>query len=172
MRELKLVDRLWDDHSKAVFLFTFSMTNDKASAEEIVQETFLRALERYPEARQDSPGFSPRGWLFLVARNLFIDKCRKERSWSPIDDASQPSVLESADQLVNSIVLAEALARLSVEHQMAIRLCVLEHRPIEQAAQIAGVPVGTVKSRTYYALKLLRLHLDEMGFGQWTNTAN
>ena len=72
----------------------------------------------------------------------------------------------STDQLLLSWVVAEALTRLSPEHRAVLLECYYRGRPVAEAAARLGVPEGTVKSRTHYALRALRLALEEMGVGR------
>jgi len=62
-----------------------------------------------------------------------------------------------------SWVVAEAITRLSEEHRAVLLECYYRGRPVAEAARLLGVPAGTVKSRTHYALRALRLALEEMG---------
>ena len=62
-------------------------------------------------------------------------------------------------------MVAEALTRLSPEHRAVLQECYYRGAPVSEAARRLGVPEGTVKSRTHYALRALRLELEEMGVG-------
>ncbi len=68
-----------------------------------------------------------------------------------------------SDQLLLSWVVAEAVSRLSPDHRAVLLECYFRGRPVAEAARRLGVPVGTVKSRTHYALRALKLALEEMG---------
>ncbi len=70
---------------------------------------------------------------------------------------------EATDQLLLSWVVAEALTHLSTDHRTVLLECYYRGRPVSEVAQSLGVPVGTVKSRTHYALRALKLALEEMG---------
>jgi RNA polymerase sigma-70 factor, ECF subfamily len=72
-----------------------------------------------------------------------------------VDDAS--------DQLLLSWVVAEALARLTVDHRAVLLECYFRGRPVSEVARRLQVPEGTVKSRTHYALRALKLALEELG---------
>ena len=72
---------------------------------------------------------------------------------------------DRTDQLLLSWVVAEAITRLSEEHRAVLLECYYRGRPVAEAAERLGVPEGTVKSRTHYALRALRLALEEMGVG-------
>jgi RNA polymerase sigma-70 factor (ECF subfamily) len=71
--------------------------------------------------------------------------------------------VDRTDQLLQSWVVAEAVTKLSPEHRAVLRECYYRGRPVAEAARVLGIPEGTVKSRTHYALRALRLALEEMG---------
>ena len=73
--------------------------------------------------------------------------------------------VDESDQLLLSWVVAEALTHLSREHRDVLLECSYRGRPVAEAARRLGVPEGTVKSRTHYALRALRLALEELGVG-------
>jgi RNA polymerase sigma-70 factor, ECF subfamily len=81
--------------------------------------------------------------------------------------AEVPDAGESdrTDQVLLSWVVSEALTKLSEEHRAVILECYYRGRPVAEAAERLGIPPGTVKSRTHYALRALRLALEEMGVG-------
>ena len=159
--------QLHDEHAGALWGFCLHLTgNDLAHAEDFAQETLLRAW-RNASVLEESRG-SVRSWLFTVARNIVIDEWRSKRNKReiPTDDLTDLSGSEDrTDQLLLSWVVAEAITRLSEEHRAVLLECYYRGRPVSEAAQRLGVPEGTVKSRTHYALRALRLALEEMGVG-------
>jgi RNA polymerase sigma-70 factor (ECF subfamily) len=106
-----------------------------------------------------------RAWLFTVARNIVIDEWRTRRSRSELTVADVPEPVEGdrTDRLLQSWVVADALTKLSEEHRAVLLDCYYRGLPVADAARHLGVPEGTVKSRTHYALRALRLALEEMG---------
>jgi RNA polymerase sigma-70 factor (ECF subfamily) len=159
-----LLQALHDEHGNALWSFCLRLTgNDRARAEDIVQETLLRAW-RHPEAMASERG-PVRGWLFTVARNIYVDQWRSRRSHPEVITAEPPelSTDDDTDQLLLSWVVAEALSTLSTDHRAVLLECYYRGRPVAEAAARLGVPEGTVKSRTHYALRALRLALEEMG---------
>ena len=109
-----------------------------------------------------------RAWLFTVARNIVIDEWRTRRSQSEFTVAEVPEVGDPGDrtdQLLLSWVVAEAITKLSPEHRAVLLECYYRGAPVAEAARHLGIPEGTVKSRTHYALRALRLALEEMGVG-------
>jgi RNA polymerase sigma-70 factor (ECF subfamily) len=162
--EVALMQQLHDEHSAALWGYCLSLTgHDRARAEDVVQETFLRAWRSRDVL--DRPGTSVRAWLFTVARNIVIDEWRTKRAHAETTVAEVPDAGESdrTDQVLLSWVVSEALTKLSEEHRAVILECYYRGRPVAEAAERLGVPPGTVKSRTHYALRALRLALEEMG---------
>jgi RNA polymerase sigma-70 factor (ECF subfamily) len=156
---------LHDEHSAALWAFCLHLTShDRARAEDVAQETLLRAW-RNAAVLTESRG-SVRSWLFTVARNIVIDEWRTRRSQREFATAEPPDLTptdDRTDELLLSWVVAEALTALSAEHRAVLVECYYRGRPVAEVANLLGIPPGTVKSRTHYALRALRLALEEMG---------
>jgi RNA polymerase sigma-70 factor (ECF subfamily) len=163
--EAALMRQLHEEHAAALWTHCLRLTDwDRSRAEDLVQETMLRAWRH--RSVLDSPGPAVRAWLFTVARNVVIDEWRTRRARSELSVAQVPERGEPhdrTDQLLQSWVVAEAITTLSPEHRAVLLECYYHGRPVAEAAQVLGVPAGTVKSRTHYALRALRLALEEMG---------
>lgn len=167
--DARLLRALHDEHGDALFGHALRLTGgDRQRAEDLVQETLLRAW-RHPEALDPSRG-SVRAWLFTTARHLAIDAWRRHsaRGGEVVTDAvpEPPPAVDEADRAVEAWTVAEALARLSAAHREVLVECFYRGRSVTEAAARLGVPPGTVKSRTHYALRSLRLVLEEMGVTQ------
>jgi RNA polymerase sigma-70 factor (ECF subfamily) len=106
-------------------------------------------------------------WLATVARRIVIDEQRKRRArpteigGDMVDQA--PVAGDETDILLRKVLVAEALQALSVAHRDVLSETILRDRTVNEAAQVLGIPVGTVKSRVYYALKALKVALAERG---------
>ncbi len=136
---------------------------NRARAEDVVQETMLRAW-RHPQVLDQSQG-SARAWLFTVARRIVIDDWRTSRSRHEVVTAEPPEqqVADATDKAMDAAVVTAALRQLSLEHRQVVLECYYRGSSVAEAAKRLGVPEGTVKSRAHYALRALRLALDEMG---------
>lgn len=160
-----LLQALYAEHGHALQAHCLRLCGgDRQRAEDLVQETLLRAW-RHPEALDPAQG-SVRAWLFTTARNLSIDAWRRRsvRVAEVVTDTvpERPDV-DEADRAVEGWLIADALRRLSDAHREVIVECFYRGRSVAEAASRLGVPPGTVKSRTHYALRSLRLVLEEMG---------
>lgn len=148
----------------AVHGFVRRRVQDPGRAEDLTQEVFLRAwrhAEQYDARRADV-----RGWLLGIARNLVIDSYRADaaRPRTAGDDqllAALPAP-DDTEAAIASWSMAEALRRLTPAHRDVL-LCLYYRRwSLAETAAHLGVPTGTVKSRSTYALRALKLVLEEM----------
>ena len=164
----RLMEQLHAEHAAGLWGYCLHLTSgDAARAQDICQETLLRAW-RHPEVLERAPEQS-RSWLFTVARNLYIDEWRARKVRPETAMAETPDVVDDrdgpdwVDRKLQAWVVAEAMTRLSPEHRAVLRECYFLGQPVAEAARRLGVPEGTVKSRTHYALRALRLALEELG---------
>ncbi|MBB5959275.1 RNA polymerase sigma-70 factor (ECF subfamily) [Saccharothrix tamanrassetensis] len=152
-----LIRSLYEEHGRALLAYATRLTGDRAAAEDVVQETLVRAW-RHPDALVNGRG-SVRGWLLTVTRNIVTDRIRA-RAARPREVAETPATppveRDHADSVVNSVVVLEALDRLSSDHRDVLVEIYFRGRTVTEAAQALGVPPGTVKSRSHYALRALR----------------
>ena len=153
-----------EEHAPAVHAYLRRRTRDPGRAEDLTQEVFLRAWRhagRYDASRADL-----RGWLFAIARNLVVDGYRAD-SARPRTAAGEEVLValpapDEIDAAVGAWAMADALRRLTPAHRDVL-LCLYYRRwTLVETAEHLGVPVGTVKSRSTYALRALRLVLEEM----------
>jgi RNA polymerase sigma-70 factor (ECF subfamily) len=159
----RLLRALYEEHGGPLLGYILRLTGgDRQQAEDVVQETLLRAW-RHPEALTGRP---VRPWLFTVARNLVVDAHRARQARPPEAGEAPLAVLPAADDLdraLESWTVAEALADLSPQHRAVLVETYYRGRSVAETATVLGVPPGTVKSRTYYALRALKLALEERG---------
>jgi RNA polymerase sigma-70 factor (ECF subfamily) len=151
-------------HGGELYRFAVRALNDSGTAEEAVQETFVRAWRAGD--RFDPALGSLRTWLFSIARNVVIDIGRA-RSVRPNLNGAAPIDLTVADPVENVMIawqVEEGLRRISVDHRTAIVETYYRGRPHAEVAAELQIPEGTLRSRIFYGLKALRLALEEMGF--------
>jgi RNA polymerase sigma-70 factor (ECF subfamily) len=108
---------------------------------------------------------SARAWLFTVARRIVIDEWRSRRNRDEIATADVPEVPieDQTDKALQSWLVADAINQLPKAHREVLLECYYRGHSVAEAAHRLGIPEGTVKSRTHYALRALRLALQEMG---------
>ena len=165
-RDEELLRGLFHDHAGALLRHLLPLTGgDRGRAEDLVQETLLRAW-RHPEALRPERG-PVRPWLFTVARNLAVD-ARRARAVRPteVSDAVlavMPAEEDELERAVDAWVVADALSSLRREHREVLVEVYYRARSVAEAATVLRVPPGTVKSRTHYALRALKLALEERG---------
>lgn len=141
-----------------------STGNDLQWAEDVVQETIVRAWRN--SARLQWEPSLIWAWLLTVARRIVIDG-RRRRSARPTEveppEVDTVSVPDGSDRALSAIMVADALRELSDEHREVIEQTYLRDRTISEAAEILGIPPGTVKSRLYYGIRALRALMREKG---------
>lgn len=159
------VAQLHERWAGPLYTFALRLVGDRESAEEVVQDTLVKV---WRSADRFDPGLgSVETWVFTIARNCATDRLRR-RSARPrviagLEEASAVPGSTEVDRVLESWVLGEALESLSPEHREAIVEVHYRGRTMRETAELLGLPVGTVKSRVYYGLRNLRLHLEERG---------
>jgi RNA polymerase sigma-70 factor (ECF subfamily) len=157
---------LYDEHAAALWRYALRLTGDHARAEDVVQETLLRAWQ-HPEVTDESER-SARGWLFTVARNMILDQRRSSRFRNEVSSLDGPGVPEPADPdevnaALDRLLIGDALAQLSAAHRAVVRRSYYLAWTTAQIAEDLQIAEGTVKSRLHCAVRALRLSFQEMG---------
>jgi RNA polymerase sigma-70 factor (ECF subfamily) len=149
-------------HSGELYGFAYRALGDQGLAEEVVQETFVRA---WRAGRRFDPNIaSLRSWLFAILRNVIIDASRARSVRPGVGVVVDVAVADNIDELLRSWVVEEALRRLSPEHRRAVVEVYDQGRTAADVASDLGVPAATIRSRLFYGLRALRLSLDELGW--------
>ena len=149
---------VWRRHENAIMSLAVKLTlGDRQRAEDIVQETLLRAW-RHPEVVGDGTR-EIRSWLFTVTRRVAIDmwRARSRHETEVMDEQTDwPDPMEPIEQAVTAMDVRAALAKLTPEHRQVIVAMHMQGRSVADVAKALDIPEGTVKSRAYYGLRQLR----------------
>jgi RNA polymerase sigma-70 factor, ECF subfamily len=149
---LPLFDQLYN--------FAHWLTQDRPEAEDLVQETFAKALRGFAGYQ---PGTNFRAWMFRILRNSFLTSRTGLKPTVPLEDDA-PDTIASADptpesvliQQANREMVQQALAEMSVQFREILLLCDVEEMSYQEIAQVLTIPTGTVMSRLHRARKALR----------------
>lgn len=163
--DAEFVRAVYAEHGRALFGYALRLVADRSRAEDIVQETLLRAWRHAGKLAADDRPLRP--WLFTVVAHLASDARRADRARPPETSDAALVALPAGDELERALQawqIADALRTLSPEHRAALVETYYRGRSVSEAAAVLHVPVGTVKSRCYYALRALRLALQEQGW--------
>ena len=150
----------------AVYRAAVAMCGDVDKASDLVQATYLKALQRFDSFR---PGTNCKAWLMTILRNTWIDDLRHRRTVGPEFPLTEgvirerphaePTVWNDANDVLENFGDADviqALGELPEQQRLTLFLMDVEELSQEEVAQITGVAVGTVKSRTSRARALLK----------------
>lgn len=152
------------DHAAALWGYAVRLTGDRARAEDVVQETMLRA---WRHGIVDGELGSARAWLFTVAHRLIIDEARSARSrHEALAGPSGPpdrAMADEVDALFETMLVTDGLRSLSEDHRAVVVRAYYGRLTVDEIARELAIPAGTVKSRLHYGLRALRLALQERG---------
>jgi RNA polymerase sigma-70 factor, ECF subfamily len=157
----------YEAHGAELYRFAARRLRDATQAQDVVQEVFVRAW-RHAD-RFDPDIATLRVWLFGIARHVVVDRTRHMRA-RPDVPVAQEDLHEMAgsepdfdDGILTTHLMEEALQALSDQHRAALTETYLRGRTYAEVAAEEAIPVGTLRSRVFYALKALRWQIDEMG---------
>ncbi|ROR72608.1 RNA polymerase sigma-70 factor (ECF subfamily) [Bogoriella caseilytica] len=149
----------YDQHGGEIFGFAINAVRDRGVAEECVQETFLRAWRA--RERFDPSRGALRTWLFTIARNVITDSYRRDaRIPEPVEAGHMSQRSAPERDPADRLMAMEALASLSVEHRQVVVAVHLLGLGYAEVSDSTGVPVPTLRTRTFYALRALRRYLE------------
>ena len=156
------VRQLYAHHAPALRRYAERFCPDRSGAEDIVQETVIRAWRYLPQL--SSEDFPVRPWLFRVARNLLIDADRAARS-RPVTVPAQPAEEGRDDTGLNRVLdqqlVTGALYQLSPAHRTVLVETFYQGSTLARVARQLGIPDSTARSRLHYALQALRRQLED-----------
>lgn len=155
------VSLLYGVYAGPLYGFGLRRLGDPALAEELVQAVMTR-LWRHGRRYEPTRG-SVRTWVFTIARTTVIDLHRRRPAATPVEDLpEQIDAVDELEGLIRAEAVRAALDRISSEHREVLDLAYYRGLPQSEIADQLGIPLGTVKSRTFYALKAFRLACDEL----------
>lgn len=150
-------------HARSLLRVARRLTFDSSVAEDIVQETLLRAWRSFD---QFETGTNERAWLFRILFNVFYAQGRKARSSPILVPLAAPGRESRAPNgtdfsALDAAMVGAAVDRLSEEHRTVILLAVVEGFSCRELAGILSLPIGTVMSRLSRARQSLREALEQ-----------
>jgi len=162
-------ERLFEEEflplTDALFYFAYGMTNDRTDAEDLVQETLIKAFRSLDRYKDET---NARAWLFTICRNFFINDYRKKKRRPQRIEIEKVAYKESDDKPglrgdYNFIFETEmgdeistAMAQLSEEHRFIILLSDVGEFSYKEITEILEIPIGTVRGRLFRARNLLK----------------
>jgi RNA polymerase sigma-70 factor (ECF subfamily) len=161
-------------YERAVFALVLRVVRDRGRAEELAQDTFVRAFVRLHTYDQQR-AFST--WLLAIARNAAVDELRRigadlasraELESSDLALGSRAGPMHAAEHAELARALDEAISRLRPEYRELVSMRYEAELAYDEIAEATGLPVGTVKSYLHRARRELAAHLTEAGWGAGT----
>lgn len=158
-------------HADLLYNYALRMTNNTADADDLVQETFLKAYRFWDKYEK---GTNIRAWLFRIMKNSYINRYRRESKEPDTVDyeevqnfyntirseaAESSDLQESAFAHLLDDNVATAIAHLPEDFRTVVLLCDIEGLTYEEIAEFLDVPLGTVRSRLHRGRSLLRTEL-------------
>jgi RNA polymerase sigma-70 factor (ECF subfamily) len=158
---------LYQTYRAPLMSFALRLTGgDRQQAEDVVQETMVRAWREAGRLDRSGPSLMP--WLTAVARRIVIDEHRRRRARPPETGEAAVTDLPVDDDTTATVLrvaVADAMRQLTSSHRQILHETILRDQTVGKAAEALGIPVGTAKSRVYYALRVLEVVLAERGLG-------
>lgn len=162
-------------HLTHLYTAAFYLTKNESEAEDLVQETYLRALRFFDKFE---PGTNCKAWLLAIQRHLFINRYQQKKrepetvDWQKIEKSYESAAVqeesaekESPEQLLSATIMdheiGQALKELPEEFRTALILVDIEELSYEEAAKVMGCAVGTIRSRLSRARRMLHVALRE-----------
>ena len=167
-------DELYDTHRTAVFSFAYSLTQNRGEAEDLFQETWLRVAQYFPKVLDMK---KVKAWLFTIMANLHKDALRKKRTrrrflfqkkWTTEQDVTgceelpelaSPAETKGSERVEMSHAISQAICNLPDQHRLVFMLKEIAGFKQSEISEILGLPIGTVKSVMFRAVKKLRQDL-------------
>nr|WP_189930772.1 sigma-70 family RNA polymerase sigma factor [Streptomyces sulfonofaciens] len=161
----ELMRALYEEHAGPLLGYVLRLVaGDRQRAEDVVQETLIRAWKHAGHLHRATGSVRP--WLVTVARRIVIDGHRSRQARPQEVDPSPLDAMPAADEIDRALwlmTLSDALGDLTAAHREVLVETYFKGRTVNEAAEALGIPGGTVRSRVFYALRSLKLALEERG---------
>jgi RNA polymerase sigma-70 factor (ECF subfamily) len=173
-REERLATATFEDLAMPLFdqLYNFArwLTQDTSEAEDLVQETYAKALRGFSSFR---PGTNFRAWMYRILRNSFLSSRTGLKTMVAIDEEGVDEVLPAGNETPETILIVQAdketvqrgLEELPVPLREILLLCEVEEMSYQEISETLAIPIGTVMSRLFRARKALRGLLQQAAQG-------
>jgi RNA polymerase sigma factor (sigma-70 family) len=159
--DVEAFETLFRQFQAEVYGWIVRIVRDAGIAEDLTVETFWRI---YRTRTRFDPEATFGAWARRIATNLAIDHLRRRRSEQEFSEVCSPvKMRDSAVQGEMREHLARAFRSLPVKLQVPATLALIEERPYQEIADVLGKPVGTIRTRVFRAIRILRKHLDRAG---------
>lgn len=173
-RKAKTFEQLTLPFIDPLYSYAFSLTGNSAEAEDLVQETFLKAFRAFDSFKQ---GTNMKAWLFRILKNSFINEFHQKKRYEALDgngsedeayekliasrktDAQQSDVEKEFFENTFGDEVVAALDALPPEFKSAVYMADVQEMTYEEISEVMEVPIGTVRSRISRGRKLLQLRL-------------
>ena len=163
--DLDAFEEFFARYRSSIYRTAYGLTGDRQAAEEVLQDTFVRAFQRRHLLHAD---VSPLPWLHRVSLNLCYSRLSRRRlPTGPIDEVTEssraddgPLPADEAERAELRLMVREGIAALPEKHRSVVVLYYLQRLSLRETAETLDIQLGTVKSRLHYALRNLRTHLE------------
>lgn len=152
--ELNAIERFYRGHAGAVYAFLVSLCRDPIWAEDLMQDTFVKATRSMGGYR----GGNPRSWLFSIARSVFIDDTRRRRP-VPVDEIKEEGVVDT--DVAELMLIERSLSKLPERQRTALLLADKAGLSYAEVAELIGCSLGAVKVLIHRARVSFRAHYGE-----------
>ena len=147
------IEELYGRSYKEILAYCSAMTKDRTAAEDLVQETWLRAFTHWEDV-EDLSANQCRAWLYKTARNVFIDQLRKQSRETPTEEERLPPAPFEED--LSQAAVAQLIARLPESEQTIFTMRYFEGYNARELGELFDLPSATVRSRLSSAKRRLR----------------
>ena len=152
--ELNPIERFYREHANAVYAFLLSLCRDPVWAEDLMQDTFVKATRSMGGYR----GGNPRSWLFSIARSVFIDDTRRRRA-IPVEEIEEQGVADS--DVAELMLIERSLSKLPERQRIALLLADKAGLSYAEVAEAIGCSEAAVKVLIHRARVSFRAHHTE-----------